>query len=96
MAAAHHKDVETIQSKLAADASDGADGIPCGAKIGIGAGERVLDGDALFGSTINLTSRICDHAEPDQILAAQVVRDLCMGKGLSFTSLGSISLKGFD
>ncbi len=86
----------TIQAKLTADASDGADGIPVRAKIGIGAGEPVLDGDALFGSTINLTSRICDHAEPGQILAARVVRDLCMGKGLSFTSLGSISLKGFD
>ena len=72
------------------------DGVKLRARIGIGAGEPVLDGDALFGSTVNLTSRICDRAEPDQIVAARVVRDLCLGKGVSFRSLGPVMFKGFD
>ena len=86
----------TIQASLAQDAADSSVIVPVQAKMGIGAGEPVLDGDALFGSTINLTSRICDHAQPGQILASRVIRELCMGKGLAFTSLGSIALKGFD
>ena len=45
---------------------------------------------------MNLTSRICDRAEPDQIVAARVVRDLCLGKSVSFRSLGSVMFKGFD
>lgn len=86
----------TIQMSLARDSSDGHDVVSVQAKMGIGAGEPVLDGDALFGSTINQTSRICDHAQPGQILVSRVIRELCLGKGLSFTSLGPVSLKGFD
>ncbi len=45
---------------------------------------------------MNLTSRICERAEPDQIVTARVVRDLCLGKNVSFESLGSVAMKGFD
>jgi class 3 adenylate cyclase len=72
------------------------DGAKIQARIGIGAGEPVLDGDALFGSTVNLTSRICTCAEPGQIVAARVVRDLCLGKDVAFEPLGATMLKGFD
>ncbi len=54
------------------------------ARIGLGAGEPVTDGDALLGSTVNLTARICDHDEPGQILAAHVIRELCFGKSFVF------------
>jgi class 3 adenylate cyclase len=73
-----------------------ADGVAVQARIGIGAGEPVLDGDALFGSTVNLTSRICDCSEPGQIIAARIVRELCMGKDATFKSIGSRMLKGFN
>jgi class 3 adenylate cyclase len=66
------------------------------ARIGIGAGEPVMDGEALFGSTVNLTARICAQAEPGQILASRVVKDLCLGKDLSFSPFGAHELKGFD
>ena len=64
-------------------------------RIGLGAGEPVVDGDALFGSTVNLTARICAHAEPGQILASRVIRDLCIGKRFAFRSVGPVALKGF-
>jgi class 3 adenylate cyclase len=64
-------------------------------RIGLGAGEPVADGDALFGSTINLTARICAQSQPEQILAAPVVRDLCAGKRFTFKDHGSVELKGF-
>jgi class 3 adenylate cyclase len=86
----------TIQSELSRDNVEREDGVVMHARIGIGAGEPVLDGNALFGSTINLTSRICDSGEPGQIIAAKVVRELCMGKDLTFKSLGPKMLKGFN
>lgn len=85
-----------IQLELANDNEERDDGILLQARIGIGAGEPVQDGDALFGSTVNHTSRICDSGEPGQIVTAKVIRELCMGKGLNFRSLGQKKLKGFD
>jgi class 3 adenylate cyclase len=65
-------------------------------RIGICAGEPVEEDQRLFGSTVQLTSRICDKAEHDQILVAPVIRDLCIGKQFSFTDQGESALKGFD
>ena len=65
-------------------------------RIGICAGEPVEEDQRLFGSTVQLTSRICDKAEPDQILVAPVIKDLCLGKQLFFTDCGESELKGFD
>ncbi len=66
------------------------------ARIGVGAGEPVQDGDALFGSTVNLAARICSHGGPAEIVAARIIRELCIGKDVRFQSLGSTMLKGFD
>lgn len=85
-----------IQRELSLEDARRGAGPSLKARIGIGAGEPVLDGDALFGSTINLTSRICSHAAPGEILAARVVRELCMGKPAKFSSIGLVELKGFD
>ena len=65
-------------------------------RVGICAGEPVEEDQRLFGSTVQLTSRICDKAEPDQILVAPVIRDLCLGKQFSFKDRGEFPLKGFD
>jgi class 3 adenylate cyclase len=65
------------------------------ARIGIGAGEPLTDGSALFGATVNLAARICASAQPGQILVARVVRDLCAGKDFNFRRHGAFSMKGF-
>jgi len=65
-------------------------------RIGLCAGEPVEEDNRLFGSTVQMTSRICDSAEPDQILVASVVRDLCLGKQFSFVDRGESAFKGFD
>ncbi len=85
-----------IQCRLSKEIVGDSDGVDINARIGIGAGEPVMDGDYLFGSTVNLTSRICDCGEPGQIIAARVVRDLCIGKDVSFRSVGAKKLKGFE
>ncbi len=61
-----------------------------------GAGEPVESNQDLFGSTVQLASRICSHAAPEQSLVSNVVAELCIGKGLAFQNLGTVMLKGFD
>jgi len=86
----------TIQKELAMDNETRDSSAGLHARIGIGAGEPVMDGEALFGSTVNLTARICAQADLDQILVSRVVKDLCLGKGLSFSPIGAHELKGFE
>ena len=84
-----------IQRSIRAHNSKGALPVEIKVRIGLGAGEPLADGDALFGSTVNLTARICAFADPGQILTARVVRDLCSGKSLTFRRYGQVNLKGF-
>jgi len=68
---------------------------PIQVRIGLGAGEPVTDGSAIFGSVVNQTSRICACAPPQHILVSSVVRELCVGKKFDFSDIGPVSLKGF-
>ncbi|HZP57543.1 MAG TPA: adenylate/guanylate cyclase domain-containing protein, partial [Dehalococcoidia bacterium] len=70
--------------------------IPIRVRIGISAGEPVEESGDLFGVAVQLAKRVCDHAEPGQILVANVVRELCMGKPVSFIDRGEVALKGFE
>ena len=85
-----------IQRELRKENKERADGARLQARIGVGAGEPIIDGDALFGTIVNLTSRICNCGEPGQIIASRVVRELCVGKPIPFMPLGPRVLKGFD
>ena len=69
---------------------------PIHLRIGLSAGEPVMEGQDLFGSTVQLAARICDHAEPDQILVTRVIQNLCIGKKLPFSDQGEKTLRGFD
>ena len=56
----------------------------------------MAQGDDLFGSSVQLARRICDEAEPGQILVSDIVRQLCAGRTFVFSDLGRIPLKGFE
>ena len=64
-------------------------------RVGAAAGEPVEQHNDLFGSTVQLASRLCAHAQPEQILVSNVIAELCLGKGLLFEDLGEVTLKGF-
>jgi class 3 adenylate cyclase len=64
-------------------------------RVGAAAGEPVEQHNDLFGSTVQLASRLCAHAQPEQILVSNAIAELCLGKGLSFEDLGEVALKGF-
>jgi len=64
-------------------------------RIGLNAGEPIAEGNDLFGASVQLARRICDRAEPSQVLVSDVVRQLVAGKGFTFESVGAEALKGF-
>jgi len=45
---------------------------------------------------VQLAARVCDCAEPGQVLVSRVVADLCAGKKLTFSYHSNATLKGFD
>jgi class 3 adenylate cyclase len=64
-------------------------------RVGAAAGEPVEQNNDLFGSTVQLASRLCAYAQPEQILVSNAIAELCIGKGLSFQDVGEVTLKGF-
>lgn len=64
-------------------------------RVGAAAGEPVEQNNDLFGSTVQLASRLCAHAQPEQILVTNAIAELCLGKGLLVEDLGEVALKGF-
>lgn len=81
-----------IQQRLA-HVPDGE--APLRVRIGISAGEPVIERDDLFGSAVQLAARLCDRAEPGTILVSGAVRDLALGKGFTFRKGRRLRLKGF-
>jgi pimeloyl-ACP methyl ester carboxylesterase/class 3 adenylate cyclase len=65
-------------------------------RIGLNAGEPIVEDDDLFGTAVQLTARICGSAEPGQIVVSNVVRELVAGKGFRFEPIGPVQLKGFS
>ena len=68
---------------------------PLKVRVGAAAGEPVEQHNDLFGSTVQLASRLCAHAQPEQILVSNAIAELCLGKGFLFEDLGEVTLKGF-
>lgn len=52
-------------------------------RVGINPGNPVERDEDLFGLAIQVASRICDQAEPGQILASGIVRELCSDPSLA-------------
>jgi adenylate cyclase len=65
-------------------------------RIGLNAGEPVAEEGDYFGTAVQLAARICAGAEPGQIIATGVVRDLVAGKGFLFRDLGETVPRGFE
>ncbi len=84
-----------IQRGVAAHVAEHPDS-PLGVYIGLNAGEPIAEDDDLFGTSVDLAARICGRAEPGQILASDVVRQLAAGKDFLFSDLGETELRGFE
>jgi class 3 adenylate cyclase len=84
-----------IQQRLAAYADEHPD-VPLRVRVGLNAGEPVAERGDYFGTAVQLAARICQLAEPGQILVSGVVRDLTAGKRFLFADLGETAPRGFE
>ena len=83
-----------IQDGFEARMSDGAT-LELQVRMGIAAGEPVDRNDDLFGTTVNLASRLCDAAGPGHILTSDLVHEMGAERGFSFGPGHQLELKGF-
>jgi adenylate cyclase len=70
--------------------------LPLHLKIGINAGEPIQEDNDLFGTTVQMSARIVDKAQADEIFCSEIVRGICTGKGVQFLDRGTYAMKGFD
>jgi adenylate cyclase len=62
---------------------------------GVAAGRVILfEGDDYIGRPVNLAARLCDEAEPHQLLVTASLFD-AFGEGLAHRRLGPIAIRGF-
>lgn len=68
---------------------------PIEVRVGISAGEPLIDHDDLFGTAVQLAARLCAASRPGWITTSVAVRELCIGKQLRFEAREAVELKGF-
>lgn len=69
---------------------------PLLARIGLHAGEPLVDDGRLFGLCVNVAVRLCEAAQPGSVLVSDVVRQLASGQKAQFEDRGVVPLKGLD
>ncbi|MCV0403768.1 MAG: DUF4242 domain-containing protein [Chloroflexi bacterium] len=84
-----------IQEAFDARTADGA-AQELRVRIGMAGGQPVHHNDDIFGSTVNLASRICDAADAGHILASDVIHELGAKEGFTFDMADEQVLKGFE
>jgi class 3 adenylate cyclase len=85
----------TLQKQLAAYNAQHSD-TPLHVRIGLNAGNPVEHAGDLFGITVQMAARVCDHARPDQILVTGIIRELCDDPAwfAEYRDAGRAALKG--
>ena len=67
-----------------------------GMRIGMTAGEPIQEDDDIHGAVVVQASRIADLGQAGEILVADSVRQMAIGKDFDFDPSGEVQLKGFD
>ena len=82
-----------IQRQAAVHTKANAD-LPLHLKIGINAGEPIVEDDDLFGTTVQVAARIVDKAKSEEIFVSEIVHGICAGKDFRFVNRGQFEMKG--
>ena len=59
------------------------------------AGEPIQEDNDIHGAAVVQASRISDLGSAGEVLVADSIRQLAIGKGFEFESVGQVELKGF-
>ena len=78
-----------------AAATTTGEGGPIDVGVGIHAGEAVETREGLVGSAVNITERLCELAQPGEVIVSETVRSLAHGAiEVAFEPLGNRNLRG--
>ena len=80
--------------RCATDILAGAKDLGLELRAGVHTGEVEVRGDDIAGLAVSITKRICDLAEPGQVLVSETVRGQLVGSGIEFRDRGEHQLKG--
>jgi class 3 adenylate cyclase len=80
--------------RCAADVLAGAKDIGLTLRAGVHTGEVEVRGDDIAGLAVTIAKRVCDLAEPGQLLVSETVRGHMVGAGVGFEDCGDRELKG--
>jgi adenylate cyclase len=64
------------------------------AHVGLHAGPVLIQDGDYYGRTVNLASRIADHAGPGEVLVSQAIVDASTDGAITFVEVGPTELKG--
>lgn len=65
-------------------------------RSGLHTGECEVMPKDVGGMAVHIASRICDLAEPSEVLVSRTIKDLVVGSGLRFSDRGTHTLKGVE
>jgi class 3 adenylate cyclase len=68
---------------------------PVQIRVGMAAGEPIQEDADIHGAVVAQASRVADVGSAGEVIVADSVRQLALGKGYSFKRVGEVSLKGF-
>jgi class 3 adenylate cyclase len=80
--------------RCAAEILAGAKDIGLDLRAGVHTGEVEVRGDDLGGLAVTIAKRVCDLAEPSQVLVSETARGHLVGSGIEFEDRGERQLKG--
>ena len=80
--------------RCAAEVVTGAKDMGLDLRVGIHTGEVEVRGDDLGGLAVVIAKRVCDLAEPGQVLVSETVRGHMVGAAIEFKGRGEHELKG--
>ena len=69
---------------------------PLQIRVGMAAGEPIQEDGDIHGAVVSQASRVADLGTAGEVMVADSVRQLALGKGYTFEPKGEVSLKGFN
>ena len=80
--------------RCASEVVSGANDVGLAVRAGVHTGEVEVRGDDLGGLAVTIAKRVCDLAEPGQVLVSETVRGHMVGADIEFDDRGEHDLKG--
>jgi len=69
--------------------------LPLDLRIGLNGGETITEGDDVFGSSVNLASRVCALAGAGQVFCTGIIRSRAKAVKIPFADRGEHAVKGY-